>query len=123
MGRSVKVAKTPGFPGKVLEKNSGDPVDMEIFRSFIEKLIHSSTKVGLNISNARREMAQHMSNPNKALERIVGYLKRNSVYGIILRKPNNILSVSYTDLNYATDKETRRSVSSRINKIRGMLSG
>ena len=54
VGRSVKVAKIPGFSGKVLEKNSGDPVHMEIFRRFIEKLMYYSIKVGSDISNATR---------------------------------------------------------------------
>jgi len=50
-GHKAKAAKTPGFPGKMLQKCDGDPVLHAEFRSITGKLLCHMTKVGPEMAN------------------------------------------------------------------------
>ena len=84
-----------------------------------------TTKVGPNVVNAARELAVHMSHPGpehwKALRHLIGCLKGKYIKGIIIRKPNFLKAVMFFDLNYATKKETKKSVSVIVAKLEGSL--
>ena len=41
--------------------------------------------------------------------------------GLKFRKPRNLISISYTDSDYATNNQDRKSISGRINTIGGMI--
>ena len=47
--------------------------------------------------------------------------KRQKEKGIIIRKPKVLKKVMFFDYNYATDKETRKSVSSLVSTLVGTL--
>jgi hypothetical protein len=71
----ARPAQTPGYPGKTLSKNEGDPVMLDEYKSIVGKILYCTTKMASDIGNAARELATHLSNPNeehwKALERCV----------------------------------------------------
>ena len=77
------------------------------------------------MANAARELSVHMSHPGrehwKSLGRLIGYLKVKETKGIIVRKPKVMKSVMKCDLNYATDKETRKIVSGLVATLGGTL--
>ena len=83
------------------------------------------TKVGPDVVNAARELAVYMSHPGpkywKALGRLIGYLKGKETKGIITRKPKVVKAVMFYDSKYATDKETRNSVSGLVATLGGKL--
>ena len=53
--------------------------------------------------------------------RFIGYLKGKETKGIIIRKPKVLKGVMLCDSNYTTDKETRKIVSSLVDKLGGTL--
>jgi hypothetical protein len=84
------------------------------------------TKLLIEGSNAARELARQFGNPNDAhweeLGRFVGYLKRHrKLVKLTFQKPRDLRVLSNVDSNYATDKETRRSVSGAIHTIEGTI--
>jgi hypothetical protein len=70
---------TPGFPGKTLKKIERKTEKMEAYMSSVGKIMYCTTNIAPGLSNAVRELADHLSNPNeehwKALERCVGYIQ------------------------------------------------
>jgi hypothetical protein len=124
-GKQPKKAATPGYPGKYLQKNEGEIVNLEPYRSIVGKLIYYMTKIGPDLSNAVRDLSAHLSNPGeehwKSLERCVGYLNERQDKGLILKRPKSLQSISYTDSDYAKDEKDRKSISGRINTVGGMI--
>ena len=53
--------------------------------------------------------------------RLIDYLKGKNTKGIIIRKPKVLKAVMLCDSNYATDKETRKSVIGLIDTLGGTL--
>ena len=125
--KNVKVAKTPGFPGKCLNKNEGEVIMLDEYRSLVGQIMFYMVKVGPDVANAARELAQHMTNPGEehwnSMERMVGYMKGKEFYGIILRKPKYLKGIDFCDANYATNIDNRKSVSGALNTIGGMVTG
>ena len=66
-----------------------------------------------------------MSHPGpehwKKLGHLIGYLKGKETEGIVIRNPKVLKAVIYFDSNYATDKETRNSVSSFVTTLGGTI--
>ena len=83
------------------------------------------TNFGPDVKNAATELVVHMSHPGtenwKALGRLIGYPKGKETKGIIISKPKVLKSVMFCDSNYATDKETRKSVSGLFVTLGGTL--
>ena len=50
--REAREFKTPGYPGKTLQKHEGEPQDIDEYRSIIGKLLYYMTKVTPEMSNA-----------------------------------------------------------------------
>ena len=126
VGHEAKMYDTLATPGQRLEKNEGEMVEQEKYRSIVGKIMYLVTKIFVEGSNAARELARHFSNPGeehwKELGRFVGYLKQNKdEVRLTLRKPIELRPVSNVDSDYATDKETRRSVSGAIHTMGGMI--
>ena len=125
--KTVKKASTPGFPGKCLKKNQGEPVMLDEYRSLVGQIMFYMVKVGPDVANAARELAQHMTNPNedhwKSMERMVGYMKSKEFFGIIFRKPESLKAIDFCDANYATNVDDRKSVSGAVNTVGGMVTG
>ena len=84
-----------------------------------------TTKVGPDVVNAERKLSVHMSHPGrdhwKSLARLIGYLKGKETKGIIVRYPKVTKLVMFCESNYATYKETRKSVSGLVAKLVGTL--
>jgi hypothetical protein len=123
-GHYASAVSMPGYPGKVLQKHKGEePVMLDKFRSLTGKIMYVEQKIMPMIANAARKLAQHMSHPGeehwKALECLVGYLGTTKGKGLIYRRPKELQLVSWADLNYATNEDTRRSVSGIINTLGG----
>jgi len=124
-GKEAKPCFTPGFPGKVLIKNTEEMIDLDAYRSLVGKIMYYTTKIAPEISSAARELATHLSNPGKlhwkSLERCVGYIIHKTKDGLIYRRPRNLTSISYCDSDYATDPTDRKSISGRLNTLGGTL--
>ena len=122
----LKDAKTPGFPGESLVKNEGDPVNKDLYRKFLGRLMWLIRKVAPECGNAVRELAMFMDGPGeehwRAMGRLVGYLKKSDVH-LKLREPVNLKVYAWVDSNFATNKETRKSVTGYFVTIGGCLCG
>ena len=119
-GKTAKIAPTPAYPHKVLSKNEGELIDIDNYRSLVGKLLFYIVKVGPECANAGRDLARHMSNPGeehwKAMGRMAGYLKGKAVHGHIMKKPEKLMVVNYTDASYGV-----KSVSGMICTIGGTV--
>ena len=116
----AKIADTPGYRNQVLQKNEGKIVDIENYRSLVQKLLFYIVKVGPDCTNTGRDLARHMSNPGaehwKAMGRIAGYLKSKNIHRHVMKIPSNPSVVNYTDTNYGV-----RSVSRNICTVGGTV--
>ena len=81
-GSEAKTASTPGFPGETLCKNEGPPIEINTYRQILGKLMQVTKKLMPEYCNPLRELASIMDHPGeqhwKALERVVGYIKKRS---------------------------------------------
>ena len=95
-----------------------EPDNINKYISFVGKLMWYTNKVVPEMESATRELALHMSHPDpehwKALGRLLGYVKRKDTKGIIIRNTKVPKAVMFCDSNYATDKETRNSISGLV---------
>ena len=89
------------------------------------QLMWYKTKVVPSVLNDARELVVHISHPGlehwKSLGRLIGYLKGKDKKGIFNRNPKVIKTVMFCDFNYATDKETRKSVIGLVSTLGGTL--
>ena len=83
------------------------------------------TKVVPDVENTARYLAVHMicTGPDhwSALIHLIGYLKVKDTKGIFNRNPKVIKTVMFFNYNYATDKETRKSVIGLVSTLVGTL--
>ena len=114
IGREVKVRDTPAKPGSVLAKNQGEPIDITPYRSFAGKTTHWTKKVGHECANANRELCSHMSNPGEAHWEaaiwFAGYVKSGECNALLFKKPKTLKLDAKMDSNFATNPDTRKSV-------------
>ena len=107
-------------------KNEGRMENLDEYRSFIGRILYYTIKITPECLNSVRELSQHMSNPGKehwdSMKRFMGYLKSKKSHEIYYRPPMEYRSISFTDANYATNIEHRRSVTGIVNTIGGMIS-
>jgi len=129
MGHLAKQAKAPGFLGKCLRKAKEDDKEVKTmdYHSIVGKLMYYMMKVGPELGNAMRELAEQMVKPNskhwQAVEHVVGYVTHEPFQGVIFQKPKNLCPYIYADSNYAMDKNDQRSISGRVSTLGGMLVG
>jgi len=125
-GKPVKSATTPGYPGVSLVRDkSKKPVDIENYRKILGKAMWFCMKIMPECGNAIRELASSMDHPGeeqwKALGRLIGYISANDPATLVLRKPKDLKVYGYVDSNWATNTETRRSVTGYILTLGGCL--
>ena len=124
-GRDAKPAPTPGFPNESLTKNQGKEVDKENYRKLLGRLMWFVRKLMPEALNAIRELAMFMDNPGdehwRAMGRLVGYIAGQGRVELCLMKPRDLKVYAYVDSNYATNKDTRKSVTGYIVTIGGCL--
>jgi hypothetical protein len=130
--------KIPAEPKQVLVKcEEGaelDPVNQKVFRSGVGKLMHMMRWSRPEIWNATREVSRRMTMANeahmKALKRTMKYCVDTPNRGWTLR-PNRewdgkdttfeFIISGKSDSNYATCKETRRSVTGLVIRLEGAV--
>ncbi|MFM5988005.1 MAG: reverse transcriptase domain-containing protein [Sphaerospermopsis kisseleviana] len=125
-GRKVVKAATPGYPGETLIRPTDtDIIDIENFRKILGKCMWFCKKVMPECCNVIRELASCMDKPGeeqwRAMGRLVGYLAANETAGLVLKKPRNLKVYGYVDSNWATNKETRKSVSGYVLTLGGCI--
>ncbi|KAI2492050.1 Reverse transcriptase (RNA-dependent DNA polymerase) [Fragilaria crotonensis] len=98
---------------------------MEMFRSFVGRILFACGKTEPTIANACRELTSHLTAPNEehwnALSHLVGYLKTASLQGIKMRTPDDLRVVAYVDSDYAGDRNDRKSISGYLVTVGGCL--
>ena len=124
-GMEARRYQSPGAPGSVLTKNEGEPIKLTEFRSILGSLLYFMTKIGPCLSNATRELSSHMSNPDQvhwdAMGRVVGFLKSYEKFALVYRAPEELRGISISDATYASDPESRVSITGGIDTYGGML--
>ena len=84
-----------------------------------------TTKVGTDVANAAIDLSLHIIHPGlehwKALGRLIGYLKGKETKSIVIREPNFLKAIMFCYYNYATDKDTRKSVRGLFATLGGTL--
>jgi hypothetical protein len=107
---------TPLPAGITLEKNIGEPYELDLYRSLIGSLIYLSQWTRVDISYAVSVLAAHMSNPSRdhhvALKHLLLYLHGTRDHGITYHgyDDHGINQVyGFVDADYAGDTQTRRS--------------
>lgn len=124
-GMEAKPAKTPGYPGESLTKNPGAAVDTKNYRKLLGRLMWFTRKLMPEALNTIRELAMYMDNPGdehwRAMGRLVGYIAGQKTVELLLMKPKDLKAYAFVDSNYATNKETRKSVTGYYVTIGGCL--
>jgi len=125
IGTEAKVFDSPGAPNSVLDKNEGEVVDINMYRSLVGKIMFFVTKIGPKMCNVVRDLARHMSNPGdphwKALGRLIGYMKGMKLKGLRMKKPHSLRNGSLCDSDFAKDPITRKSVGGEIHTLGGCI--
>ena len=92
IGKEVKIYRTPGIPHENLDKNDGDPIDIDQYRSLVGQIIFFSTKVGVKTGAAIRSLSSFMSDLGpkhwKAMELLFGNLKGINLKDVIFLEPD-----------------------------------
>jgi hypothetical protein len=124
-GTKSRPTNTPGFPGESLLRNTGDEIDKENYRKILGRLMWFTRKLMPECGNPIRELATSMDNPGedhwRAMKRLVGYINKFETVELRLMKPKDLKVYAYVDSNYATNKETRKSVTGFVLTIGGCL--
>ena len=105
----VRSFSTPGYPGKTLLKNKGEPDSVTEYRSFVGKLLFVMKKTYLELANSVRELSSHMENPGpehwKAVGRMIGFLKYEAKHKLRFNVPTDLAIVGCVDSDL---RRTRR---------------
>ena len=124
-GTKLKTYNSPGTPGTVLSKHTGEPVRHDQYRSILGRIMFYVTKIGPECSYACGQLARHMHNPGeehwRAMERFVGYLKGKEKHELVIRRPMEVRVISMGDTSYGDCPDTRRSSTADIHTVGGAL--
>jgi hypothetical protein len=125
MESSIKEFNTPGAAVTPPLRSTDDDeiIDMELFRSYVGRVMFACGKTEPTISNACRELTSHLTAPNeehwKALMHLIGYLKTGVNQGLKMRPPKDRRVVAFVDSDYASDRNDRKSISGYLVTIGG----
>ena len=127
IGSKVKERSTPGasVTPPLRSTPEDEIISMEMFRSFVGRILFACGKTEPTIANACRELTSHLTAPNEehwnALSHLIGYLKTKSLQGIKMRTPDDLRVVAYVDSDYAGDRNDRKSISGYLVTVGGCL--
>jgi hypothetical protein len=127
MESDIKEFSTSGASVTPLRHLSPDDeiINMELFRSFLGRILIACGKTEPTISNACRELTSHLTAPNeeqwKALTHLIGYQKSGCFQGIKLREPKDFRIAAYVDAASASDRNDMKSISGFLVTIGGCL--
>jgi hypothetical protein len=120
--RDLKDYDTPGKPQVTLSKHEGEPVEQSEYRSIVGVTLFAVRKAIPDCANVIRDLSGHLNNPGKehwdAVERLLGYLKHH-YKPLKIRTPKALDIVGYSDSDWASDKNDRKSICSSITTIGG----
>ncbi|KAE8706377.1 hypothetical protein F3Y22_tig00110393pilonHSYRG00025 [Hibiscus syriacus] len=116
-----KSTSTPMEPNvKICSHEGKDLEDATMYRQLVGSLIYL-TLTRPDISYAVGVMSRYMQNPKKphleAIRRILRYVKSTIDYGLLYKKAEDCKLVSYCDVDYAGDHDTRRSTTGYVFKL------
>jgi hypothetical protein len=126
-----RMVLTPAPPGQVLMKGDKttllDTAKHKRYRSGVGKLMYLAKHTRPDISNAVRDLARHMHAPNevhwKSMEHCIRYVRYTRSRCLVIKpsgawdgkdKSFKFKIRGRSDSNYATDKETRRSITGSV---------
>jgi hypothetical protein len=123
---TIRKAKTPAYPGKVLKKRrDNEPiVAVEEYCSLIGTALYMVKKVSPVSINAVRELSQYLAEPTadhwRALMLLIGFFKQKPPV-MKIRATKSLRSVGYSDSNYATYEDDRKSISGNTVTLGGSV--
>ena len=128
----TKTYKTPAAPGQVLLKGETDeekvgPSAVTTYRSGVGKLLYLAKLTRPDIASAVRELAKFLDGTTEthmtAMYRAMAYVidTRDKVMSLEPTKEERGKIVAYSDSNWASDRDTRRSVSGNVIYFGGAL--
>nr|CCA26540.1 putative polyprotein [Albugo laibachii Nc14] len=116
---NAKSVFNPNVPGLLLKKSKERDLRMKKrpYRSLVGSLLYVATGTRPDIAFAVCQLSRHLEQPSEqhwnAAIRVLRYLKSTATRGICyVAKPGNIEVSAYSDANWASNKENRRSTSS-----------
>ena len=112
----------------MLQEGEGQIVDEKQFRTVVGKIMYLTQKLMVKGINAARELTKYFGCPKiehwKSVEYFAGFLKKEKEHiRLTYQKPKEMRFVAMVDSNYATDKETRKSISGAIYTVGGGITG
>lgn len=120
-----KPVYNPSVQGQVFVKSEiPDPrMKNRPFRSLIGSLLYVANGTRPDITFAVCQLSRHLENPTeehwKAAIRILRYLKTTKTYGIKYKSSKSLQLSAYSDADWASSKENRRSTSGIFVMING----
>jgi hypothetical protein len=82
-GKEAKLSSVAATPVKCLRKHEGQPVMLDEYISLVGKVMHYTTKLAPELSNAARELVSHLLNPGDEhwieLGKCVGYMRYGKI--------------------------------------------
>ena len=112
---------------RVLNRD-GETLHGEAYRCIVGKLTYLTSKVFVEASNVSRSLSRYFHNPGpghwKELEHVLGYMRGHADdVRLRIRTPRTLVPEALVDANYATCRDTRKSVSGALLTIGGSLVG
>ncbi|KAM1503388.1 hypothetical protein EV2_029093 [Malus domestica] len=116
--KHCKLTTTLSKPHSQLLTTEGTPLsDPTHYRSLVGALQYL-TFTGLNIAHSVNVMCQYMTNPSDShlhlVKRVMQYLKGTLDYGLQYTPSSNFQLNAYSDSDWATDINTRRSITGYV---------
>ena len=110
-----KPVSTPMVIGHKLSKNDESPkVNQTLYRSMIGKLqyvVHSRPNIALIVGIVVKFSTNPKENHMMVVKRIMRYLKGTTEYGLYYKKNEDFELKSYTDVDWASSLDDRKSTS------------
>jgi hypothetical protein len=110
---------TPAAPGTILLKSDFDLLSgdkMKMYRSGVGKLLYRVKLSRPDLASAVCELSKFMDGGSRenqeAMIRLIGYVQGTEFFGLKLEPKYKFCHkiIGYSDSNYASDKDTRRSI-------------
>jgi len=114
---------TPAPPGSILHKDTGTLLsakEMKAYRSDTGKALYFVKISRPDIANATRELSKFMDRATDEhllhLSRLMDYILTTHKKGLLIKKsaPGPLKIIAYCDSNWASDKDTRRSITGSL---------
>ncbi|HEV7737270.1 MAG TPA: hypothetical protein VGO47_07875, partial [Chlamydiales bacterium] len=113
-----KPASTPMIPGAQLLKVEEAEVNIQTYQSAIGSLMYLMLGSRPDLAHSVGALSQFSAKPGKehlvTIKRVFRYLKGTVNHSILFKSKGNTLPLGYSDSDWATDKNDRRSITGYI---------